>query len=209
MPVSLPCDIKKAVLYEKVFPEGIRIQIGREGEAFHPEPVLPRQVHGNALWNITDPTLPPREADGVWSFLPGVALGIRTADCLSILLWSHDMIAALHAGWRGLHKDIIGEFFARARPRSPMFAFLGPCIGPCCYRVGPDVASRFQKWTRNGFLNLRARAVDRLVRSGVPETHMTHWDPCTQCSELSLPSYRREGERASRLISSISPLKIS
>lgn len=79
-----------------------------------------------------------------------VLLGVRTADCLPILVVDPQSraVAAIHSGWRGALKRIaektIGEMrrLYGSKPQR-LFAALGPCIGACCYEVGEEVADSF------------------------------------------------------------------
>jgi polyphenol oxidase len=114
-----------------------------------------RQVHGTAsktyhsndpVWKIARP-----EADIVLSDDPQLLLAIETADCVPLLFADRrrGVVAAAHAGWRGLAAGVPG-IAVRAlassfgsRPEDLVVA-VGPSIGPCCYEVGPEVRSRFE-----------------------------------------------------------------
>src|SRR5207248_3047725 len=66
------------------------------------------------------------------------------------------------AGWRGLLDGVIGAALAtleRAAPGARLVAAMGPAIGPCCFQVGPDVASRLE--ARFGAAVVRPDAGDR------------------------------------------------
>ncbi len=99
------------------------------------------QIHSNKVVNaskVTDKT----EADGI--FIPRgerFAAGVRTADCVPVLLYSADGIAAIHAGWRGLKAGIIEN--ALSCFRSTPKALIGPCAGVSLYEVGEEVISGF------------------------------------------------------------------
>src|ERR1700735_3677963 len=90
------------------------------------------------------------DADALISKEIGVTVGIRTADCVPILLAdpSTGAVAAIHAGWRGTAAGIaaaavhslVSEW--QIDPRN-LRAAIGPSIGSCCYQVGPEVAQRF------------------------------------------------------------------
>jgi hypothetical protein len=85
-------------------------------------------------------------ADGMITNAERLCLGIQVADCVPILLYDpvEQVIAALHAGWRGSLRKIaatavekmIQHYGCRAEN---ILAGLGPANGPCCYEVGPDV----------------------------------------------------------------------
>ena len=87
------------------------------------------------------------ERDGIYTDEPGVALVCFSADCTPILL--HDpvrhAVAAVHAGWRGTALGIAArcvETMTREFGTDPadLEAAIGPCIGPCCFETGPEVA---------------------------------------------------------------------
>lgn len=118
------------------------------------------QIHSNKIvscYDLTEKT----EADGV--FIPKgekFAAGVRTADCVPILLYSPDGIAAVHAGWRGLKAGIIDNAlcFFRSAPK----ALIGPCAGVSLYEVGEEVISGFncvyERRDSKIFLDLRKTA---------------------------------------------------
>ena len=89
--------------------------------------------------------------DGAMTNLPGVFLGIQTADCVPVLVADvrRRAVAAFHAGWRGTLARIvergIGTMRLRygSRPRD-LAAVVGPSIGPCCYSVGEEVRFDFE-----------------------------------------------------------------
>jgi hypothetical protein len=89
--------------------------------------------------------------DGMMTNLPGVFLGIQTADCVPVLLADvrRRAVAAFHAGWRGTLARIVerGVGLMRlhygSRPRD-LLAVVGPSIGPCCYAVGEEVRFEFE-----------------------------------------------------------------
>ena len=90
------------------------------------------------------------EGDALVTSLRGVGIGIRTADCVPILITDHNksVIAAVHAGWRGTYLEIAlntvkvieSEFGITPGDLS---AVIGPSIKSCCYEIGEDVAGRF------------------------------------------------------------------
>ena len=110
------------------------------------------QVHGDGVDVVTEADLSPAgrpvsaiEADGLVTALTGVGLGIRTADCAPVLLWSPEgVLGAAHGGWGGLEVGIIGAV-ARSMTdlgATTIDATLGPCIGPECYEFGAEPLAR-------------------------------------------------------------------
>jgi YfiH family protein len=182
-----------------------------------------QQVHGNEVVTLSPPL--PREkpcADGMITQHQGLLLGIRTADCVPVLLVEpqQGVIAALHAGWRGTLKGIVPCAIERlvedyGIDPSSLFAALGPAIGPCCYevgrKIGEDIMERWGEacavaWRpggEKGFLDLRLVNAILLQQAGVPWVHIQYAGPCTACRVDRFASYRREGARASRQLSVI------
>lgn len=111
-------------------------------------PVLLRQVHGTRVVRLTAadtaPGRPVPEADASITTEPGIACVVQVADCLPVLLAGPGGVGAAHAGWRGLAGGVIEHTVAAlgeatgAAPRE-MLAWLGACIGPRRFEVGPDV----------------------------------------------------------------------
>ena len=89
-------------------------------------------------------------ADGLMTDLPGVLLGVQTADCVPVLVADvkKRVVAAFHAGWRGTLARIVERGIGTmrleygSRPED-LVAAVGPAIGPCCYSVGEEVVSEF------------------------------------------------------------------
>ena len=84
------------------------------------------------------------EADAILSANPTQLILIRTADCVPILLSSHDgtRVAAIHAGWRGLVAGVIPQA-AKALGVPEFIAAIGPCMGVNAFEVDEEVAQAF------------------------------------------------------------------
>lgn len=149
------------------------------------------------------------EADALVAQQPGLVVGVRTADCVPVLLadYKTKAVAAVHAGWRGTAGAIVAatirELEARygAHPED-IVAAIGPSIGPCCYEVGPELVRAFQKWTgsESRMLDLPAINALQLRETGVTDIWMA--GECTFCNR-SYHSFRREKEQAGRMLSFI------
>ncbi len=173
---------------------------------------------------------------------PGILLGVRSADCMPILLADvrRQVVAALHAGWRGtlarLIEKAVGEF-ERTFGCSPedLIAAIGPSIRACCYEVGEELVDAFSgqflhgkrffsypsaerspaggAWLsqyppghsppRSAHLDLVAAARDQLEGVGVKPSRIHVAEFCTACREDLFFSYRRDGERAGRMMAVI------
>ena len=160
------------------------------------------------------PDVPP-DADAGFTRQPGVVCAVMTADCLPVLLTdrSGSVVAAAHAGWRGLCNGIIEATIARmAVPANDILAWLGPAIGPDAFEVGPEVraafmahdptaASAFAAIPDGKYLaDIYLLARQRLNACGVTDVH--GGDACTVTERERYFSYRRDG-RTGRMASLI------
>ena len=117
--------------------------------------VQPHQVHGTEIREVTDPLTTRDELEGVDALVTnvaGVAISVRTADCIPVLLYDalHGAIAAVHAGWRGTVLRISCKVIDRMRElygteAADIQAVIGPGIGPDSFQVGQEVADEFDK----------------------------------------------------------------
>ena len=146
-------------------------------------------------------------ADALVTATPGLAISIRTADCLPILLVDrqHRAVAAVHAGWRGSADEIVRRTLDRMREEfetapDQIIAAIGPGIGKCCYQVGDEVARKFGL-NGAGRVDLAAANRQQLIMDGVPAGQIDTVGPCTMCNAEQFHSYRRDGEAAGRMIS--------
>jgi YfiH family protein len=153
------------------------------------------------------------EGDAIISAEPGVAIGIKTADCVPILLADPGtrLIGCVHAGWRGTSANIIGATVEALQSRGvrvhDLCVAIGPSIGSCCYEVGPEVARRFDRWRpESAGLKLDLPAINeiQLLEAGV----VAIWKSgdCTYCQPGKFFSYRREKEQAGRMLSFVNRL---
>ncbi|MCP1618394.1 hypothetical protein FBY21_3015 [Pseudomonas sp. SLBN-26] len=108
------------------------------------QPAWLSQVHGIRVVEA-DPTR-VETADASWSWTPGIASLVMTADCLPALFCNRDgtRVAAAHAGWRGLANGVLeATLDALATPTDQILVWLGPAIGPDAFEVGPEVRDAF------------------------------------------------------------------
>lgn len=175
-----------------------------------------KQVHGKAFAEVTHACQPCGEVDGLLSSALGLPISIVTADCVPILLARRDggMVAALHAGWRGLYGGLIEALWEDLRGRGEQpadwVASIGPAVGSCCYEVSEELAGQFMaKYAglppalvcpSERFLDLAAVAEFVLLEAGVGEVERL--DLCTRCAvhtdgDVRFRSYRR-GDRGSQ-----------
>ncbi len=174
-----------------------------------------QQVHGASVHEVTAAGM-VAGTDALVTHEPRLALGVRVADCVPVLLYapSEDVIAAVHAGWRGGAEHITTATIThmcrqhRVEPED-ILAWLGPSAGPCCYDVGDEVAERFdeahliRREGRKTRLDLRAALRRELKDIGVPVANIEVDGLCTICHPALLHSHRRDGESAGRMMAII------
>ncbi len=144
--------------------------------------------------------------DALISNRPGVIVAIRTADCLPVLIVDPKTraVAAVHAGWRGVVAEIVPKAVDAMRlefgsqPEDLEIA-IGPGIGPCCFEVGPEVAVQFGLNGRTK-VDLAGTLVRQLRRNGVTDGQISPSGLCTYCNAELFESYRRDRDKAGRMI---------
>ncbi len=187
-----------------------------------------RQVHGDRILAVegeaNGESLMPPEVDALTTSVPGLFVGVFTADCLPILLAdpARNAVAAVHAGWRGTVLEIASKTVAemirrwRSRPED-ILAILGPAIGACCYEVGDLVLGPMEekygaldglvthRKGAKGFLNLPALNRRQLLGQGLRPDNVFSPGACTSCHPEWFSSYRRERKGYPGMISGIRP----
>lgn len=169
------------------------------------------QVHGNKVVILENDNLTnTKETDGVITDKP-IILCVQTADCLPVFMFDSNrrIVAAIHAGWRGLYKGIIKKAVTRmkelgSKPMELVVA-VGPHIQVCCYDVpkeriqnGLSGNLRGNKW----YLDLKKIAFTQLKSEGVQTSSIDISDICTYCNS-NYWSFRRDGEKSGRMLNII------
>ncbi|HYH44018.1 MAG TPA: peptidoglycan editing factor PgeF [Burkholderiales bacterium] len=165
-----------------------------------------KQVHGARVVEA-DTVLDRPEADASIARNPGTVSAIQVADCLPILFTNRagSVVAAAHAGWRGLAAGVIDSTVAAmgGDPRE-MLAYVGPGIGPLYFEVGDEVREAYvsrdagaapaftRKEPAKWLADLPALARRALRRCGI--TDIYGCDLCTYSNPARFYSYRRDGE---------------
>ena len=136
--------------------------------------------------------------DGLWTDERGVPIVVLGADCVLIALarvnGDEPALAVLHAGWRGLVDGIVEAAAGALGGR--LAAIVGPAIGPCCYEVGEDVASRFRDRFGPGILSrgkLDLWTAAELAAREAGAAEVERLDLCTACRPDLFFSERRTG----------------
>lgn len=166
------------------------------------EPIWLNQVHGVQV--CTD-VQTGTQADACVSDQPGRVCVIMTADCLPVLFCDQagSVVAAAHAGWRGLAAGVIAETVKRMRVEpGKLMCWLGPAIGPRAFEVGDDVRNAFLALAggyarvfashQSGKWLMDIYAAARLQLSGLGITQISGGEYCTYTDPQQFYSYRRE-----------------
>ena len=154
------------------------------------------------------------KADACYTTQNALACSVVVADCIPVLLThkTRPWIAAIHAGWRGLHKEIIRHSIAKCPyPANEVQAWIGPSICKKCYDVGENLVSAFTKldkayahyfsYEQNSIkADLSSIAKYQLQTLGIED--ITHANICT-FTHNKLPSYRRDANQSGRLLCAI------
>lgn len=195
-------------------------------QAIAARPVFLQQVHGRGVATLDARTPDATVADACVTAAPGVACTVMVADCLPVLLAHRDgsRVAAAHAGWRGLAgvggngvlESVLESFWhfpsversgvAIKKISNEALAWLGPCIGPQAFEVGPEVRDAFcdaeaqaaRCFTALGcgkyLADLQGLARQRLNALGVTAIHGNDGSPawCTFGNRPRYFSHRRD-----------------
>jgi YfiH family protein len=166
------------------------------------------QVHGADVAEVVAPGHHPA-CDALVTAVPGIALAVTTADCMSLLYTSPGGAAAAHAGWRGTADGMpLAALDALRRitgePASAVHVHIGPCIRGCCYEVGDEVAGRFPAEALRAVegrqrLDLPTVARIALRAAGIAEEAIHDTGACTACEPHWYFSHRRDAGRTGRL----------
>ena len=222
-----------------MFDSLLQYDLGEGVEAFStqrdavlPYPVIQgHQVHGSRIAIVDRPGMTREELEGYDAFItdkPGVAIGVRTADCVPILMYDpiNRAVGAVHSGWKGtvLHisQTVIDamqqEFGTQAKD---LKVVIGPAIGPDSFQVGEEVAGKFKEsgfpmeeiWSFRGpgdgtpmsgghHIDLFKANRWLLEQAGVPAPNIQECGIDTYTTKAYF-SARREGFECGRIINAI------
>ena len=211
---------------EVIYPTESYIDPAKSKELLKEYALYPTQTHSTnvAIAKNNIDSFP--DTDALITFLPGMSIGILTADCVPILLYSPDIkaVAAIHAGWKGTLGGIVDNAVEillkhNAKPEK-MIAFFGPSISVSNYEVDNTLALKFKE---NGFLNcitypngieskphidLQKVNIERLLKKGLRKENIKRNNNCTLSSKDNngkpkYQSYRRDGDKSLRNLTMI------
>lgn len=175
------------------------------------------QVHGDEIRSVLDVEEiknSEERADGVISRLDGVLAGVKTADCVPVLMGDPvtQAYAAVHAGWRGTAEMICAKAIRKLTaiygtdPRDLICA-IGPAASCRSYEVGAEVAATFAmnlpgserfftpKRDGHSLVDLHGANKDQLNAAGVMHDKIYSAPYCTMERPDLFFSYRLEKKR--------------
>ena len=172
------------------------------------------QVHGDGvklIANENDILSSDEKFDALVSDLPGVLVGVKTADCVPVLIGDPvtGAFAAIHAGWRGTAQSIVAKAVERVREifgsdPSNLVCAIGPAASGRTYEIGQDVIDTFKNNFDDGekylsptqeahaLIDLHAANRDQLVAKGVRSENIYTSPLCTIERNDLFFSYRVE-----------------
>lgn len=176
-----------------------------------------QQIHGGKAVKIdakTDISAEIAGADAAVTDVKGIALSVRTADCLPVFFYDqeHGAIGLAHAGWRGTKERISPatvEMMRSAYKSDPskLIVGFGPALRQCCYEVKSEFLVHFPdsvvKMAHKHYFDIAGENAEQLLSAGVGSKNMYDCGICTSCRSAEFFSYRKEKDAAGRMLSVI------
>ena len=203
---SLNCSISSGDNKKLVYKN--RLKALRKLRLHKKKLILINQIHSSKVIQIKKSNLNKNiEADGMFTSLDNVVLGVLTADCAPIFIYDnkYKFICCLHSGWKGTLKNIsknaINLFDKHNINRSNLIAIIGPCLATKNYEVDKNFEkifckkqstySRFFRKKNNNkfFFNLRGLIKYQLNELGLKKIHNINLD--TYSNKNLFYSHRR------------------
>jgi len=167
---------------------------------------MPMQQHTDLVF-VLEELCRPETADAVVTAVRGILLGVKVADCVPILVYDREreIAGAVHAGWRGTAKGILGKTIKTMADRfssrvDDILIAFGPSIRGCCYDVNDDVLSAVEAVTgdgdyilrkgNQGYIDIAFANRIQALSMGVPEENLWMSGECTYCLPGRYFSYR-------------------
>jgi polyphenol oxidase len=187
------------------------------------------QVHGRVARFYTTPQLRSAtitlEGDAIGGSEPHSAYGVRSADCVPVLLADElsGAVMAIHAGWRGVAGGAVQAGVERLRQNLPLtgrlLAAVGPHISSAAFEVSDEVAAELlaacpgnspsallrPAGREKPHVDLRFIVTQQLLSLGLEASAIDHVGGCTLLEPELYFSFRRDGKRSGRHLSAIVP----
>lgn len=190
------------------------------------ELVWVHQVHGGRVLRVRagEEHDNNAKADALVGDDPARVLSVRIADCVPVLLAGEDgsVVAAVHAGWRGVVAGIALEAIremngVRDLPARRLIAAIGPAIGFDAFEVGGEVLDEFRRAfgqdapvrvveNGKGRVDLREALRRQLLEAGLQPERIDDTDRCTYRDADEFFSHRRDKGISGRMAAVIAPV---
>lgn len=176
---------------------------------------LSKQVHGSEILIVDKPVI-AEGYDAMITNKPNCFLAVSIADCVPILI--HDaktnVVAAIHAGWRGTVENIVLKVLKKMQSQfntqgNDCFVFIGACISFEAFEVGDEVADQFEDLVKKRMgsnkyhVNLKAANQIQLTAFGVPDQNIEISKHCTVKDNDLFFSHRHENGKTGRMMAVI------
>lgn len=185
------------------------------------------QVHGREARFFTtrrtrDQTI-TLEGDALGGSEPQTAYGVRSADCVPVLLADEvsGAVMAIHAGWRGVASGVVAAGVALLREQvaknARLLAAIGPHISKAAFEVSEEVATELAAACpvpgavlrcadrEKPYVDLRFIVTEQLLALGLSRVAIDQVGGCTVLEPARYFSFRRDGKRSGRHLSAIVP----
>ena len=162
------------------------------------------------------------EGDAIGGTEPSNAYGVRSADCVPVLLadTASGAVMAIHAGWRGVAAGVVEAGLSCLRQKlggtGLVLAAIGPHISKAAFEVSEDVAAELaascpvpgaveRSPGAKPHVNLRFIVTQKLLTLGLAEAAIDQVGGCTVLEPERYFSFRRDGKQSGRHLSAIVP----
>ena len=174
------------------------------------------QVHGTEVLYTTEPGR-FEGYDALITNQPGLLVGVTVADCVPVLIYDaeNQVVATIHAGWRGTVGGIVSKTLARMQQQfdtqpAACYSYVGTCIDECSFEVGPEVAREFADTfvqinpiTQRPCVDLKANNRQQLIDAGVPVRQIELSPSSTVLNNQDYFSHRAEKGQTGRMLAVI------
>lgn len=204
-------DVTKSIVRENF--NILNNEIGHTGRM-----ALAEQVHKSDTKVVSESGI-YTGVDGLITTEQNLLLGVKAADCAAILMADSEksVIAAIHAGWRGAASNIlptaIDEMKVQGASTKNVYCYISACISLNNFEIGEEVAEQFpssfidRKIGKKPHLDLKKYLKQQLLDKGVQRSNI-EIDPRCTINDLSFYSFRRERDKAGRMLAFIKQTRI-
>lgn len=193
--------------------------------------IIPRQTHSTNVkildHDFLDASIEAQDemlegVDALVTALPGLCIGVNTADCVPIAMTDpkHGIIAVAHAGWKGTMWRIAQKTLEAMKElganAGDIIVTMGASICQDCFEVGDEVVAAFEKEgfdmslimkrnykTGKAHISLQKANRQVLIDAGVPQGNITLPKHCSRCESDRYFSARRLGINSGRTFTGI------